>query len=65
VTAPGRRWSLEPIAEGVEFVTAADVDSLQRVADALRGRGFEAQVTDDAATARSLVIEVIPAGSAV
>lgn len=47
------------------FTTAADVETLERAAVALRQRGLEALVVPGAAEARSAVTAMIPAGASV
>jgi LUD domain len=48
-----------------EFTTPAAEEQLEQTAEALRGRGFDAHVTPDAATARFLVAGLIPSDAEV
>jgi hypothetical protein len=47
------------------FDIAADENTLIRTIEALRARGFEAELLDDAQCARDRVLELIPRGSSV
>jgi L-lactate utilization protein LutC len=55
----------DPGPPNPEFAKASDRDRLERTASALQGRGFVAQVADDGAHARRLVLEAIPEGAEV
>lgn len=48
-----------------EFSEAVDQATLERTAEALRGRGFEVTIAKDFDDARRLVLELIPAGAEV
>ncbi|HUZ29958.1 MAG TPA: LUD domain-containing protein [Solirubrobacteraceae bacterium] len=55
----------DPGPANLEFERPADRAQLERTADALRARGFKAQVADGAEQARQLVLGAIPEGSEV
>ena len=48
-----------------EFATPADAVTVERTAEALRAKGYEVFVADDAATARQIVLDKIPKGAEV
>ena len=48
-----------------DFVSAAPEATLQRVAEQLRGRNFEAVVVEDGAEARTAVLARLPKGAEV
>ena len=43
----------------------ADADTIERTAAALRGKGYEVYVADDADTARQIILGLVPGGSEV
>jgi hypothetical protein len=55
----------DPGPLNLEFERPADRARLDRTAAALNGRGFKAQVADNAEHARRLVLDAIPAGAEV
>jgi hypothetical protein len=55
----------ELVTPAPAFDVAADEDTLQRTADALRGRGFGVVVVDDLGAARDAVRGLLPAGAEV
>ena len=55
----------DPGAPNLGFERPADRAHLERTADALRARGFKAQVADSAEHARQLALGAIPEGSEV
>jgi LUD domain len=55
----------EPGAPNPEFERPADAARLERVAGALRARGFRAEVAADGADARRRVLDAIPEGAEV
>jgi hypothetical protein len=55
----------DPGPPNAEFAEPADLDRLQRTAEALQGRGFHAHVVADGAAARQLVLDSIPEGAEV
>jgi len=57
--------TIERLPVNESFATVADRATVNRTADALRARNFEALVADTAAEARELVLAMIPAGSEV
>ena len=48
-----------------EFAALADEATVERTAEALRAKGYEVFVADDAATARQIVLDVVPKGAEV
>lgn len=55
----------EPGVPNLEFEQPADEVRLERVAEALRARGFKAEVAADGADARRRVLDAIPEGAEV
>jgi hypothetical protein len=55
----------DPGPPNAEFAQPADLDRLERTAEALRGRGFHVHVVADGAAARELVLDAIPDGAEV
>jgi hypothetical protein len=55
----------DPGPPNAEFAQPADLDHLERTAEALRARGFHAQVAADGAEAKDIVLAAIPKGAEV
>src|ERR1022692_1578755 len=55
----------DPGPPNPEFAAPADLEHLERTVQALESRGFAAQIADDGAHARRLVLDAIPEGAEV
>ena len=55
----------DPGPPNAEFAQPADLDRLERTAEALQGRGFRAHVVADGAAAKQFVLDAIPEGAEV
>lgn len=55
----------DTISVSRDFASPADIDTLDTVADALRGKGYEVEVVDDLDAARRAVLARLPEGTEV
>jgi len=59
------KTEVEPMTATHDFGALADEPTLERTAEALRAKGYEVFVADDAATARQIVLDKVPKGAEV
>jgi hypothetical protein len=55
----------DALASNLRFAQPADAATLERTAEALRGKGYEVQIADDRETATRMVLELVPEGAEV
>jgi LUD domain len=55
----------DALAPNLRFAQPADAATLERTAEALRGKGYDVQIADDRETARRMVLELVPEGTEV
>jgi hypothetical protein len=57
--------TIERLPVNEEFARPANPAAIERTAEALRRRGFDARIADDAAGAREIVLSLVPEGAEV
>ena len=57
--------TIERLPVNEEFARSANPAAIERTAEALRRRGFDARIADDAAGAREIVLSLVPEGAQV